>query len=112
MKDKIYNWLRSGKNRLFAAAVGTLLVVASCSAFGGTLYSEDNVQYSEQAAFIQLTDGSDWACLLRGVSQGEVVPDGWYPMTCNEMNSDLIWLECWVKEDSPTFMCGHPGYKD
>lgn len=96
-------WLTGGLHRIWA----TVFLVAVLLIAGNAL-AEDNVRYSEGAAYIQLQNGEKWMCLLRGVGYEEEVPEGWIPVTCTDLKNKINWQVCWLKKDSPQFMCRMP----
>ena len=98
---KVMAWLKSGKHRV-AAAVGITLLLITFAAVA----EEVKIKYDEKAVLITLMSGAKGLCLARKVPDGEPLPEGWAPVTCNDINTPVAWHECWIHPKSSSFLCG------
>ena len=116
MKDEIMNYLRTGKHRIIAAIVITLVMV-TCTAVvnANPTVKSFNITKVEPSFYLNFSNGERGgkAVCLKNKTQKDLLADGWKWYTCNDLNSPLKWHECVIHKESMSFMCRplHPAIK-
>lgn len=67
---------------------------------------EAKVKYTEQAVMLTLVNGAKIMCLSRTIGKGNPNMKDWFPATCNNLSTPVVWFECWIMPKTGSFICG------
>lgn len=109
MVNKVMAWLRSGRHRMQAAVLLTVLIVISFNVLAQS--PEFKLKYTENAGYIKFFKGDEFGSAIcldtkTEASNSEALPDGWRAVTCNDMNTPIRWHLCYINIDKGSFICG------